>query len=39
MSVTGRVLLITGMPGVGKTTLIRRVAERLHGVRLGGFYT
>ena len=39
MRVTGRVLLITGMPGVGKTTLIRRVAERLHGARLGGFYT
>ncbi|MBS1171996.1 MAG: hypothetical protein H6R12_826 [Proteobacteria bacterium] len=39
MSATGRVLLITGMPGVGKTTLIRRVAERLEGTRLGGFYT
>lgn len=39
MSGTGRALLITGMPGVGKTTVIRRVAERLHGTRLGGFYT
>lgn len=39
MSVSGRVLLITGMPGVGKTTVIRRVAERLHGTQLGGFYT
>lgn len=39
MSGAGRALLITGMPGVGKTTLIRRVAERLHGTRLGGFYT
>ena len=39
MSGAGRVLLITGMPGVGKTTVIRRVAERLRGVRVGGFYT
>ena len=39
MSGEGRVLLVTGMPGVGKTTVIRRVAERLQGVRLGGFYT
>jgi nucleoside-triphosphatase len=33
------VLLITGVPGVGKTTVIRHVAERLRGSRLGGFYT
>jgi nucleoside-triphosphatase len=39
MSARGRVLLITGMPGVGKTTVIRRVAERLQGARVGGFYT
>lgn len=39
MNATGHVLLITGLPGVGKTTVIRRVAERLHGSRLGGFYT
>ena len=32
-------LLLTGVPGVGKTTLIRRVAEGLAGKRLGGFYT
>jgi nucleoside-triphosphatase len=33
------VLLLTGVPGIGKTTVIRRVAERLKGRRLGGFYT
>lgn len=32
-------LLLTGVPGVGKTTLIRKVAEGLAGKRLGGFYT
>lgn len=36
---SGRVLLVTGTPGVGKTTLIRRVAERLRSQTLGGFYT
>ena len=39
MSRAGRVLLITGKPGVGKTTVIRRVAERMQGMQLGGFYT
>jgi nucleoside-triphosphatase len=39
MSATGRVLLLTGMRGVGKTTVIRRVAEPLHRARLDGFYT
>ncbi len=34
----GEVLLITGRPGVGKTTLVRRVAAA-PGVRLGGFFT
>lgn len=34
-----RVLLLTGRPGIGKTTVIRRVAERLAGKRLRGFYT
>lgn len=33
------VLLLTGVPGVGKTTVIRRVAERLRSRRLAGFYT
>lgn len=36
---SGRVLLITGVPGVGKTTVIRRVAGRLQGRTRGGFYT
>jgi nucleoside-triphosphatase len=34
-----RALLITGQPGVGKTTVIRRLAERLEPARLQGFYT
>jgi nucleoside-triphosphatase len=33
------VLLLTGAPGIGKTTVIGRVAERLKGRKLGGFYT
>jgi len=33
-----RTLLITGRPGVGKTTVIRQVAALL-GTRAGGFYT
>jgi nucleoside-triphosphatase len=31
--------LITGAPGAGKTTLMRRVAECLSGRTLAGFYT
>jgi nucleoside-triphosphatase len=34
----GRTLLLTGRPGVGKTTVIKAVAESL-GVQAGGFYT
>jgi nucleoside-triphosphatase len=34
-----RVLLLTGAPGVGKTTVIRRVSERLGSKGLRGFYT
>lgn len=34
----GRALLLTGRPGVGKTTVIREVVARL-SVRAGGFYT
>jgi len=32
-------ILLTGMPGIGKTTIIRRVAESLCDRRLGGFVT
>ncbi len=32
-------LLLTGPPGCGKTTVLRRVAERLSGVGLRGFLT
>ncbi len=34
-----RILLLTGVPGIGKTTLVRKVAARLQQRRLGGFYT
>jgi nucleoside-triphosphatase len=34
-----RVLLLTGVPGSGKTTVLRRVAERLAGRRVRGFVT
>jgi nucleoside-triphosphatase len=32
-------LLLTGSPGVGKTTLVRRIIESLPSVRPRGFYT
>ncbi len=34
----GKAFLLTGRPGVGKTTVIREVAARL-GAEAGGFYT
>ena len=34
-----RILLLTGVPGVGKTTLIRNVARDLPVGSLRGFYT
>ena len=34
----GRVLLLTGVPGIGKTTVIRQVAYQLKGRKLGGIY-
>lgn len=33
------VLLITGTPGIGKTTVIRRVADKIEAKGLRGFYT
>ena len=35
----GNNLLLTGLPGCGKTTVVRRLLERLEGLRLAGFYT
>ncbi len=39
MSITEKNLLITGLPGVGKTTLIKRLYEPLKDLRPVGFYT
>jgi len=32
-------ILLTGPPGCGKTTVIRRIVNALNGLRLAGFYT
>lgn len=39
MQLTGKNILITGYPGVGKTTLIKRLSEELSGLEPVGFYT
>jgi nucleoside-triphosphatase len=36
---TKKNLLLTGQPGIGKTTLIRKLANNLKDVPLSGFYT
>ncbi|MBW1808452.1 MAG: AAA family ATPase [Deltaproteobacteria bacterium] len=33
------IILVTGAPGVGKTTLVKNVAERIKGVNVAGFIT
>ena len=32
-------ILLSGRPGVGKTTLVIRVIEELRSIKVGGFYT
>jgi nucleoside-triphosphatase len=32
-------VLVTGAPGIGKTTLVKNFASRIKGVKLTGFYT
>jgi nucleoside-triphosphatase len=39
MGMPAKHTLLTGFPGCGKTTLVRRVLEQLLGLRLAGFYT
>ncbi|MFQ5599558.1 MAG: nucleoside-triphosphatase [Candidatus Krumholzibacteriia bacterium] len=39
MARTIRHVLLTGRPGCGKTTVVRRVIEQLGRLRLAGFYT
>jgi nucleoside-triphosphatase len=39
MGLTKKNLLITGLPGVGKTTLIKKLSEELKHLHPAGFYT
>ena len=39
MSEDRNVLLITGTPGIGKTTIIKKVAASVSDLNIGGFYT
>src|SRR5574341_2284594 len=36
---TAKNLLLTGRPGIGKTTIVREVLRGLKGQKVGGFYT
>ena len=38
-AVSPPIILLTGLPGCGKTTLIKRVVQRLDHLCLAGFYT
>lgn len=39
MSEHNNVLLITGLPGIGKTTVVKKVVQSLSDFHFGGFYT
>jgi nucleoside-triphosphatase len=39
MPVSDNVLLITGTPGIGKTTVIKKVLQRFSRLTVAGFYT
>lgn len=39
MPLPGNILLLTGLPGIGKTTVAKRVISSLPGLRISGFYT
>jgi nucleoside-triphosphatase len=39
MSASGHILLVTGTPGIGKTTIIRKVVRSLPDLHMSGFYT
>ncbi len=39
MKASLHILLLTGPPGIGKTTVLREAAARLSGRKLGGFHT
>ena len=38
-TVSPLIILLAGLPGCGKTTLIKRVVQRLDDLCLAGFYT
>ena len=39
MSVTENILLLTGRPGIGKTTVIKKVIQSFPSLPMAGFYT